>query len=504
MAMKVVVALVLLCGCGASYVSRGSWIVNATSNQRLHLKCMNWYGAHMESFVVAGLHVRSVGELAQTFASTGANCVRIPVSVDLTAKNPVVDPKHLSAVWKEDCESTYRALDVMDCVVKHLRRHDILLIFNSHTSMAGWVGPGQKVSQGLWNLGQNYSTWDWIQSMEVLVRRYKMFGFDLRNEIHDQDGVVITWGKTEDIHTDWLAASSLASKHLRAIDKDLFIIVGGLCWNLDLRPLMKDVGPSDAFDDGKLIYTSHVYSWSFWWQLEPSLFEMLFNASIVFSFISLLISLMCAVNYFHRMRYYLYKTFDSNMDYYFFKEVLYYFVSTSCVFHLCWLVMGCIFVSNAQWGGCSTLAEDARWLVVTESVAFVLTFLMLCYWVPLEISMLAWFFLWIGLFFVSAFVVLCYLRTDGAIYGFLSMWALDNRPVPVWVGEFGTVLPGNDRVFGLILDFIVNTYNLDFAYWPFNGDNYRFGKFSKEGFGIMEPDYVTVKNYTKVFHTLFG
>lgn len=503
--MRVVLfAILVVSVVNASFIARGPWIVNQTDNTRLRLKCMNWYGAHMESFVIAGFHVRGVKDLVETFASVGANCVRIPVSVDFTALNPIVDPKHISAIRDGECNSTLRALDVMDCVVHYLQLRNILIIFNSHTSMAGWVGPGQKVSQGLWNLGGNYSTWDWIHSMEVLVGRYKMFGFDLRNEIHDQDGVVITWGKSGNINTDWLEASSLASERLRAINRDLFIIVGGLCWNMDLRPLMKNVGPVDAFDDGKLIYSAHVYSWSFWWKMEPELLDSLSSGSVVFSFISLLVSLMCAVNYLGRLKYYLYSKFDNSVEYTAYLDTLYFLVATSAIFHLCWFILGMVFVSTAQNGGCSTLADDAHWLVVTEAVLFVLTFLMFCYGVPVDISVLAWLFLWMGLFFMSVFAVLCYLRTDTAINDYLNLWALENRPVPVWVGEFGTALPGSDTVFDLILNYVVRKYDLDFAYWPFNGDNYRFGKFAHEGFGVMEPDYVTVKNYTNVVRVLFG
>jgi hypothetical protein len=238
--------------------------------------------------------------------------------------------------------------------------------------------------------------------------------------------------------------------------------------------------------------------------MNPELFDNVFTGCIVFAILSLLVSLMCAVNYVGRFKYYLYSTFDGNAQYVAYWETIYSLVATSVVFHLCWLSVGLFFVSTARSGGCGTLADDASWLVTTEIVLFVLTFLMCCYGVPLEITVLSWMFMWFGLFFVSVFAVLCYLRDDAAIRDFLNVWALENRPVPVWVGEFGTVLPGNDRVFDIILNYIVTRYDLDFAYWPFNGDNYRFGRFASEGFGVMEPDYVTVKNYTNVVRVLFG
>ena len=34
-----------------------------------------------------------------------------------------------------------------------------------------------------------------------------MVGIDIRNEIHDQDGVVITWGRSNDTDSDWKVAT---------------------------------------------------------------------------------------------------------------------------------------------------------------------------------------------------------------------------------------------------------------------------------------------------------
>jgi len=119
----------------ASLVTDGPWIVNSTSNRRVHLKCANWYGAHQEPGVVGGLELRSVSDLADLFKSSGANCVRLPYSVDLVKYNPVVKQEWVAGVLPSDnCNSTERALDVMDCVVYHLQVRGILIILNNHNS----------------------------------------------------------------------------------------------------------------------------------------------------------------------------------------------------------------------------------------------------------------------------------------------------------------------------------------------------------------------------------
>ena len=62
--------------------THGTEIRSATTYLPVRLRCINWYGAHMESFVAGGLDKRSCREIAQSIKEIGANCVRIPLSVD--------------------------------------------------------------------------------------------------------------------------------------------------------------------------------------------------------------------------------------------------------------------------------------------------------------------------------------------------------------------------------------------------------------------------------------
>ena len=256
-----VLAIISAQSCLASLVTQGPWIVNSTTGVRVRLRCVNWYGAHQELFVVGGLELRSVSELTNSIKSTGANCVRIPYSIEMVKYNPVVPAHAIAGISQADlCNATARALDVMDCVVRHLQARGILIILNNHNSWGTWVGANaEKHDQGLWDL-PGYSVEDWIQSLEALARRYRVAGFDLRNEIHDQDGKRITWGESQDLRTDWLAASTAAYERIRSIDPEPLAIVGGLCWNTDLRAMAKRVGPLRAFNDKKLVYTVHVYT----------------------------------------------------------------------------------------------------------------------------------------------------------------------------------------------------------------------------------------------------
>ena len=52
---------------------------------------------------------------------------------------------------------------------------------------------------------------------------------------------------------------------------------------------------------------------------------------------------------------------------------------------------------------------------------------------------------WAGIFTVSVLVVLKILQLPGTYRSFLSLWRLEGRAVPLWVGEFGTK-PGDTSI----------------------------------------------------------
>jgi len=502
--------LLLLCAaCEASLVTRGQWIYDSRTNARLRLRCINWYGAHQELFVVGGLEVQSVGALADLFASSGANCARIPYSVEMVRNNPLVQKDAVAGIGPTECNSTERALDVMDCVAEHLRRRNILLIFNCHTSWAGWVGTRTE-QQGLWNM-PGYPTDDWLWSLEVVARRYSMAGMDLRNEIHDQDGVKITWGESVDPNTDWLAASTLACRRIHAVDPEVLIIVGGLCWNLDLRPMMARVGPVDAYLKGKLVYTSHIYHWSFWWKLEPQTFEDVRAACGLCAIIAFALSIICTVNYMNRYNECTklcnpYKRFDGTEQPACNFTTISMLCSSSVIFHVCWLIMAVTFIQVSDYGGCSSLSKDAAWLVQASASMVGLTVLLLCCQMSRysDTAFASMLFFWLGCFGLSMLCVLLYLESEKAIIDFLGIWGLDGRPVPVWVGEFGIDhrdAPTN-RVWQLIWGYISVRYDLDFAYWAFNGRNWRNGKWTDETFGLANYNYTGFRDQ-KFVHEIF-
>jgi hypothetical protein len=65
--------LVLLPLVHAWLYTDGTLIRSATTYLPVRLRCINWYGAHLESFVAGGLNKRSCRQIAQSIKEIGAN-----------------------------------------------------------------------------------------------------------------------------------------------------------------------------------------------------------------------------------------------------------------------------------------------------------------------------------------------------------------------------------------------------------------------------------------------
>ena len=195
--------------------SYGTEIRSTTTFLPVRLRCINWYGAHKQSFMAGGLDKRSCRDIAESIKEIGANCVRIPLSVELVIENPTPNASAVAGIERSECNVS-TALQVLDCQVKELTRWGLMVILNNHNSIAGWVGAGERVPQGLWHSAR-FPTREWIASLSALASRYKsnplVVGIDIWNEIHDQDGIVITWGQTDNVQSDWKTATLYAPTH---------------------------------------------------------------------------------------------------------------------------------------------------------------------------------------------------------------------------------------------------------------------------------------------------
>ena len=429
----------------------------------------------------------------------GSNCVRLPFSIDLWRNDPFLPPSFALGPWiNEECHRNLTALKIFDCVINILTSHGLMVILNNHNSYAGWIGVSGSL-QGLWNL-PNYSVHVWLDCLEQMARRYKdnqlVVGMDIRNEIYDMDGVCITWAKSNDITTDWHAASTAADLRLQRANPAMLVIVSGLCLGYDLTEMMDRPGPVGALRRRKLVYTTHVYVWAWWWTYLPWPHIAAFASALM------IFGVILAFYQYRRLKHFPLPPA---------RELACCALSAQGPFALAWCATYAIFYRIVGEVGCSALVNGLRPCIFffgLLALVAVLCTLRLSLLTSPEIRRLV----------LAIFGALCCLQAAYLLllalvsHSFtmvereLGRWGLEGRPVPVWVGEFGSAT--DDMPVKLEWQYLVRflrAHELDFAYWPLNGRKWmeQEGVWHDENFGLLGPDYATWRNPAFVAE-LFG
>jgi hypothetical protein len=459
--------------------SSGTEIRSATTYLPVRLRCINWYGAHMQAFVAGGLDKRSCGAIADSIVSIGANCVRIPLSVQLVLQDPSPNASAIAGLNASECNVS-TALQVLDCQVSALTRRGLMVILNSHNSFAGWVGSNERVPQGLWHTA-GFSTRDWVDSLAAIALRYRsdphVVGIDIRNEIHDQDGIVITWGKTDDIDSDWKAATMLADAAIRQVNPDVLVIVSGLSLAYDLRA-MQDL---DNYRS-KYVFTTHLYIFS-WWFTHVNWRLVLF-VSLLFVVCNL-----TAVYYLRRRRVlYLYAAVRNH------RPAWPYVLAGAVSLPVYALVVSLAWIQQAKQAGCSSIADDANTTLYLGIFGLCSVVVACCVLLTHE-NVMSWnrlaiyFCLWNGCLGAMQAGLSMFYQTYSAVQWDLRRW--DSSNIPVWVGEFGTVVGDTSVEWGWLMTYIKDMH---YAYWPLNGCAQPFETLRNDTYGILDCDWATIRN----------
>lgn len=244
----------------------GRFIVNV-NRERQKFACINWHGAYLLNYVVGGLSYWPLDTIAARIRDVGFNCVRLPYSTQGVLDNP---PINNSDVAKNPEFEGLHMLEMLDKTIEALAKMGLMVIINNHNSKSGWCCSSDS-EEGLWYT-PSYSEDDWIRSLEILAERYRnnsfVVGFDIRNEPHDYGGVSLTWG-TGSRETDWAAAAERAGFAVLEKDPDALIIVEGLCFAKELRPVHKH---PLRLPREKLVYSVHMY---YFFQMFSALTEVM-------------------------------------------------------------------------------------------------------------------------------------------------------------------------------------------------------------------------------------
>ena len=233
------------------------WIVDA-NGRRFKLASVNWYGAEAKDFVVAGLDVAKLADVAAFIKKSGFNSVRLPWSNELYETNPVVNSARLAA---NPALQGKHGLEVLDAVIDALAMEGLVVVLDNHVSHADWCCNAQD-GNGLW-FTDAYPESSWLADWTGIVKRYKsrpaVVAADLRNELRAMpDGRTPTWGGS-DPALDWRAAAMRGGDAVLAANPKLLVVIEGLEYATDLSGAYDK--PATLAIPNRLVYSAHDYAW---------------------------------------------------------------------------------------------------------------------------------------------------------------------------------------------------------------------------------------------------
>lgn len=246
----------------------GTWLVD-NHDHRVRLRCVNWYGAHLETLVVGGLDKQPLAKLAFTIRALGFNCVRLPYSLELQLRPTrpkqdflIANPELLNA----------SGLEILDKTVAALAAARILVVLNNHQGSAMWCC-SESDGEGLWYTPE-YPEQAWLDSLRSLTARYRdepfVIGYDLRNELRSallpiptgtSERFTPDWG-SGDNDTDWAAAALRGALAVSEKDPKALLFVEGLNFATDLSGV-RSGGRLHKHPElhGRVVYEAHDYCW---------------------------------------------------------------------------------------------------------------------------------------------------------------------------------------------------------------------------------------------------
>ncbi|KAJ4826160.1 hypothetical protein Tsubulata_037362, partial [Turnera subulata] len=240
------------------------WIVDQPTGERVKIKCVNW-PSHVGPMLAEGLDKQPLGFIASHVVIQGYNCVRFtwatymfirPEYANLSVEQSF-DRLNLTAIKAGIAKYNpfllpMNLLQAFETVVGILGTHGLMLILDNHTSQPIWCC-GNNDGNGFFN-DPEFNPQEWMLGLTTVAQRFRgksqVVAIGLRNELR---------GPRQNVN-DWYLYISQAAKQVHQANPDVLVFASGLSYAIDLSFLRKR---SIGFNlDNKLVFESHLYSWS--------------------------------------------------------------------------------------------------------------------------------------------------------------------------------------------------------------------------------------------------
>lgn len=431
-------------------------------NKSITLRCVNWYGAHDVSANVGGVGQASLHDIVTVLVSAGFNCVQLAFSTQF--------------VMAGDMAS-------LDATVNASTEQGMAVILNSHTNRASWCCKYND-DNGVWNIPGDtaFSTETWLHSLETIVSRYKenplVIGIDVKNEVHSTPRASVTWGASDNIDTDWKAASEAAAGRVHAVNGEALIFVQGMCYALDLRRLHSHP-PEFQLASSKLVYVAHIYPWSFLWSYVDSEMNIRQWAAVLLVIIFLSIFVI--------------------------RKPLKVPIIAMCRHAVCLLLTAsCAFAIGAMSIlhniGCETSEYDATLFILSVLLLATLVWITLANAASPTHTRDVWIKASALALISASSVLLLFCLWDDLRLSMLQTqvrnFVLDSRHVhPIFVGEFGmrVNIVESDSLYWTATSNLIRSNSLSWSYWALNANKFseKLQYYIPEPFGLMASNYKT-------------
>ncbi|TEB26467.1 glycosyl hydrolase family 5 protein/cellulase [Coprinellus micaceus] len=264
--------------------SSGRWILDASTGQRVKLRCASWAG-HMEANIPEGLQHQPASTIAQWLSANRFNCVRLTFSIDMAlnpsqrvsdaftaAASPAgvstssMQTLYNSAVSKNSWLSSSTTRGAFARVIQELGNAGVMVILDNHLSRASWCcgtsdGNGWWASASGYNAGNSryFDTNNWLnglRSMATFARDHpNVVGVSIRNELRAVSG------QDGNNHADWYNFVTQGARAVREGNSNLLVVIGGTSYATDLSFIGSKMLDPNVFGD-KLVWEFHNYAWS--------------------------------------------------------------------------------------------------------------------------------------------------------------------------------------------------------------------------------------------------
>lgn len=162
--------------------TRGRWIVDDASGERVKLACVNWI-SHLQPMVVEGLHKRPLRDIAGAITEMGFNCVRLTWATYMFTRpsfgNRTVAESFSSLGLSEATGGVGRnnpellnlsLVEAYEAVVDELGRHGVMVVLDNHVSKPQWCCAAD---DGNGFFGDKYfQPKEWIQGLTHVAKRF--------------------------------------------------------------------------------------------------------------------------------------------------------------------------------------------------------------------------------------------------------------------------------------------------------------------------------------------